>query len=239
MLSDRSYHFLRGLLDAFLWGGELTGEENLPERGPAVFVANHALALGPIAIVASVPLRLYPWVVGDMLDWQKAPAYLNKDFVEPQLHIPPPLSMAVARLLAQASVRLLRAIGSIPVWQGESLLETYRLSMEYLEQERYLLIFPEDPAQPLDEQCHMSPFKKGFARLGEMFFERTGKALRFYPLVVHPHLRQVNLGQPIVFNPKNLAVAERRRIKSALEATIRRIYVEMSLQGYHGVPLPR
>jgi len=239
VLSDASYHLLRRLLDAFLWGGELLGEENLPRQGPAVFVANHALAIGPIAIVASMPLRLYPWVVGDMLDWEKAPAYLNKDFVEPQLHIPPPLSMTVSRLLVQASVRLLRAVGSIPVWQGEDLLQTYRMSIEYLEQGRYLLIFPEDPAQPLDEQSHMSPFKKGFARLGEMFFEHTGKALHFYPLVVHPHLRQVNVGRPVVFNHKNLVIHERLRIKSALEMSIRRTYVEMSLQGYHGVPLPR
>jgi hypothetical protein len=238
MAGDVLYRFLAGFFDVFIWGGDLVGEENLPSNGPAVYVANHALALGPLAVTASLPVRLYPWVIGDMLDWGKASAYLNKDFIGPQLHVPPPFDMPLSRLVSQASVRLLRAVESIPVWQGEELLETYRLSLDYLEKDRSLLIFPEDPTLPADEQCRMSPFKKGFARLGEMFFEHTRMILRFYPLTVHPGLREVRLGRPIAFNPNNTPAAERVRIKSVLESVIRNTYLEMTLQGYVGIPLP-
>ena len=239
MSGDTLYRGLAGFLDAMIWGGELVGAKNLPEAGPAVFVSNHALALGPIAVAASLPMRLYPWVIADMLEWDKAAAYLNKDFVEPQLHIPSPLSMPLARLIAQASVRLLRGVDCIPVWHGERVFETYRISLDYLAQDKSLLIFPEDPTQPLDEQCKMGPFLKGFARLGEMYFDRTQKMLRFYPLAVHPGLRQVMLGKPIAFNPINNPANERARIKGVLESMIRRMYVEMTLQDYVGIPLPR
>jgi hypothetical protein len=238
MSGDVLYQVLKSLLDVSIWGGELVGEEYLSKDGPAVYVGNHALALGPIAVCSSLPVRLYPWAIGDMLDFSKAAAYLNKDFVEPQLHIPPPLSMSFSCLLSQISVRLLRGVGCIPVWQGEELLETYHLSVDYLQQGRSLLIFPEDPALPLDEQFRMSPFKKGFARLGEMYFERTNNILRFYPMAVHPGLRQVKLGKPILFNPNNNPINERVRIKGVLESMIRNMYLEMTLQSYTGIPLP-
>jgi len=237
MSDNNLYHGLAGLLDVMVWGGELIGAENLPETSPVVFISNHALALGPIAVVASLPMRLYPWVISDMLEWDKAAAYLNKDFVEPQLHIPPPLSMLVARIIAQASVRLLRKFDCIPALHGEQVLETYRISVEYLMQEKNLLIFPEDPTQPFDAQCNMRPFLKGFARLGEIYFGRTQKVLRFYPLAVHPGLRQVKLGKPITFNPINNLVNERTRIKSVLESIIRNMCIEMPLQNYTGIPV--
>ncbi len=238
MSGDDLYRGLAGFLDAMIWGGELIGAENLPETGPVVFISNHALALGPIAVVASLPMRLYPWVISDMLEWDKAAAYLNKDFVEPQLHIPPPLSMPLARLISQASVRLLRGVDCIPVWHGEQVLETYRISVDYLTQGKNLLIFPEDPSQPLDEQCKMGPFLKGFARLGELYFERAQKILRFYPLAVHAGLRQVKLGKSIAFSPINNPANECARIKSVLESMIRTMYLEMTLQNYVGIPLP-
>jgi hypothetical protein len=237
-MGDTLYRGLAGLLDAMIWGGELIGAENLPEAGPVVFVSNHALALGPIAVAASLPVRLYPWTIADMLDWDKAAAYLNRDFIEPQLHIPKPFSMVMARALSQISVRLLRSVDCIPVWHGERLLETYRISVDHLTQGKNLLIFPEDPSQPLDEQCGMSPFLKGFARLGELYFERTQKTLQFYPLAVQPVLRQVKLGKPITFNRANNPANERTRIKNVLELIIRNTYIEMTQQNYAGIPLP-
>lgn len=237
-MGDTLYRNLAGLVDAMIWGGEMVGAENLPETGPVVFVSNHTQALGPIAVAASLPMRLYPWVIADMLEWDKAAAYLNKDFIEPQLHIPPPLSLFAARALSQISVRLLRGVDCIPVWHDERLFETYRISVDHLAQGKNLLIFPEDPLQPLDEQCKMSPFLKGFARLGEFYFERTQKTLRFYPLAVHPFLRQVKLGKPVTFNPNNNPANERTRIKSVLELIIRNMFIEMTLKNYAGILLP-
>src|SRR5512143_1873911 len=99
-MKDGLYQLIVVTLDVFLWGGRLVGEENLPSQGPAVFVANHHEALGPIAVCCSIPLRLYPWSVADMVDKEKAAAYLKWDFVERTLHIGPPLSAKVAGWLS-------------------------------------------------------------------------------------------------------------------------------------------
>lgn len=210
----------------------------MPGKSPAVYVANHARSLGPIAVTSSLPFRVYPWAIGDMMEWGKAPAYLEHDFVQPELHLHPPLSMWLSRLIAQFSIRLLRGVSCIPVWQGDRLLETFHLSVDFLLQGRPLLIFPEDPALPLDDVCRMRPFKKGFARLGEMYFERSGQMLSFYPLAVHERLRQVKVGRGLLFNPNNDRARERSRLTSVLEAAIRSMLLEMNTRSYAGVPLP-
>ena len=81
-----------------------------------------------------------------MVDWNRAAEYLCKDFVGPQLHVPPLLSLWVSKFISQFSVRLLRAIDCIPVGQGEELFETYRQSVDALAQGKSILIFPEDPS---------------------------------------------------------------------------------------------
>ncbi|HVN16775.1 MAG TPA: hypothetical protein VMT73_13615 [Anaerolineales bacterium] len=237
-MDDRTYHFLAELLDAFLWGGELVGNENLPDHGPAVFVSNHVGSLGPIAAMASLPLRVYPWVIGDMLDADKAPAYLNMDFVEKQFHLRPPLSLWISKALSKITVPLLRSAGCVGVWQGEALLDTYRVSANLLAEGKCLLVFPEDPKQALNEEYQMSPFQKGFVHLGEFFYKQTHQCLRFYPLVVHVDSSRVKVGRPIAFNPINPAHRERARIRTVLEAMIHEMYISMTMEGYQGIPLP-
>jgi 1-acyl-sn-glycerol-3-phosphate acyltransferase len=236
MMKDSTYRLIAWLFDAFLWGGELVGDENLSE-GPAVFVSNHLGAIGPIAVLASLPVRVYPWVVSDMMDSAKAAAYLNQDFVEPQLHIAPPLSLWIAKEISRISVRLLSSAGCVPVWQGDRLHETFERSVKLLLEGKSLLIFPEDPSKEFDPQYKMTPFKKGFARLGEMYYERTGRSLRFYPLAVHLGSYRVKVGRPIAYNSKNRPVNERLRIKNVLESSVREMYLNMGMRGFPGIPI--
>ncbi len=237
-MNDSAYHLLALFVDAFIWGGELIGEENLPESGPAVFVANHLGPTGPIAASCSIPIRTYPWIMADMMDREKAAAYLNWDFVERTLKLKPPLSMAVSKRLSKLSVALLTSLGGIPASQSyEDMHVALKISVELLMKDKSLLIFPEDNQQPIDPATKMSPFKKGFARLGELFFAESQQLLRFYPVTIHES-RKAFVGKPVVFNPKFSPAQERLRIKNLLEASIRRKYLEVSSHGYIGVAQP-
>lgn len=234
-MNNPTYRLLVGLVDAFLWGGELVGDENLPEGGPAVFVANHLGPLGPIGAACSIPFRLHPWIMADMLDRQKAAAYLSWDFVERTLKLKPPLSLAVARRLANITVPLLTSFGCIPASQGyDDLHGCLKISVDLLKQGKCILIFPEDNQLPEDPVTKMTPFKKGFARLGELLYGSTGQLLRFYPVTIHDS-RKAFVGIPVVYNPKMPPAHERLRIKNLLEASIRRKYIDISTEGPVGV----
>jgi hypothetical protein len=83
----------------------------------------------------------------------------------------------------------------------------------------------------------MTPFKKGFARLGEMYYERTAQSLCFYPLSVHWDYYHVKVGLPIAYNSKNHPANERLRIKNVLESSIREMYIDMGMKGFPGIPI--
>jgi hypothetical protein len=227
-MNNGTYHFIAGVLDHFLWGGELVGDENLPREGPAVFVANHLDAAGPIATVCSIPLRLHPWVIADMMDKDLAPLWLQADFVERQMHLKPPISQWLARAICRISVPLFYSVGCIPVYHGnyERLQETMNISISVLRQGKFILIFPEDNLLPKDPLTKMQPFKSGFIRLAEQYYLETGKRLDFHPLTIHGTGYLV-AGKPVEFNPNNPTGLERRRIKSLLETQIISTYLQL------------
>jgi hypothetical protein len=231
-MKDGLYHFIVGILDLFLWGGELVGEENLPRRGPAVFIANHHEATGPIAAACSIPLRMYAWSVADMVDEEKAAAWLKWDFVERTLHLKPPASGWVARGLSRITVPFLRSLGCIPVYKGDydRMVETLRLSMDVLRQGKFLLVFPEDNMLPADPITGMRLFQRSFARLGEMYYQETGERLKFYPVAIHPS-GCVIVGKAVTFDPLNPVGLERHRLKDLMEDSIRSMYLQVEDKG--------
>lgn len=227
-MKDSMYQFIVGVIDLFLWGGKLIGEENLPHRGPAVFISNHLDATGPISIPCAIPLRLHPWVIADMMDKELAPIWLQADFVERQLHLSPPVSRWAARAICKISVPLFYSLGCIPVYTNdyERMQTTLDMSMDVLREGKFLLVFPEDYRLPKDPVTKMQPFQHSFARLGEKYFAETGERLKFYPLTIHGSGFLV-VGKPIVFNPLNPAGKERRRLKELMQDTIVAMYIQL------------
>jgi hypothetical protein len=227
-MNDALYHFIVGALDLVLWGGELVGEENLPQRGPAVFIANHLDATGPIACCCSLPMRLYPWSIGDMMDPQAAPAYMNMDFTERLLHLKPPLCTWISGLLTRITVPMFWSLGCIPVYKGdyERMMETLTLSLDVLREGNFLLVFPEEPGMEADPLTGMKPFQRTFARLGELFHAETNQRLSFHPLAIHQK-GVIQVGKPVFYNPLNRAGAERQRLKTLMESEVRDMYLKL------------
>jgi hypothetical protein len=208
---------------AFAWRGQLR-VETCPGT-VVMFVSNHVGAIGPIAALSSLPVRVHPWVIGDMLDPARAAAFLKVDFIEKELHFTGPWSGWLALQLSKITVPLLCSAGCIAVRQAESLIRTYQESIDLLARGRHLLVFPEDPHLALDEESRMAPFQKGFARLGEFYFQRTGECLAFHPLAIHPPSKRVQIGGPIRYNPSTHPRKERARIAGVLETGIREMYI--------------
>lgn len=235
-MSDALYRLFMNSMDLFLWDGELVGEENLPECGPAVFIANHMDAAGPIATCCSIPYRLHPWIVANMMDRHLAPAYIQDDFIERQLHFKPPLSRWIARALCKVTIPLFFSLGCIPVYKNDypRMQITYRMSMDLLRQNKFLLVFPEDNNLPTNPVTKMQPFQHSFVRLAEVYYAETGKCLRFYPLAIHAS-KYLKVGRPTVYDPCHPVGTERRRLKNIMEESIISMYLQLE-EGNRSVP---
>src|SRR4030066_2283022 len=223
MLTDMAYHLVASILEAFMWDGELIGGENLHD-GPAVIVANHMGAIGPVGICSSLPMRLYPWVLGATVDKVEGPENVRQNFVEKVLKIKPPLSTAIAKGICKISSPLLSSLGCIPVpTTHQEQEQTFQRSINLLKQGKFLLIVPEDPKGDPDPLTGIRTFKRGFLRLGELYAQETGQRLPFYPVAVH-EAGLVIVGKPIAYNPLNDARLERFRMVGLLEETSKAMY---------------
>ncbi len=227
-MNDGMYQLIVGMVDLFLWGGKLIGEENLPRHGPAVFICNHLDATGPIAAACSIPVRVHHWVIADMMDKQLAPLWLQADFVERQLHIKPPASVWLSRAICKISVPLFYSLGCIPVYvhDYDRMQETLDMSMSLLSEGKFLLVFPEDYRLYKDPLTKMQPFQHSFVRLGERYYAEKGQRLEFFPVTIHGSGYLV-VGKPVAFNPLNPVGLERRRLKRLMEDTITAKYMQM------------
>lgn len=178
----------------------VTGLENVQAEGPAIYVTNHLGSMGPIASILSMPMRLYPWVIGEMTDPKRAPRYMYDDFVRPAWHLNGRIGMAVSTVVSKAAVGLLNGLGSVAVDRNRGpSIDAFHRSLVLLAKGQSLLVFPEDPAEPLDPATQMRPFFCGFVRLCTMYEQATGNQLPLYPVCVYPGTKTITVGRPIFF----------------------------------------
>lgn len=223
--SDLLYKTFTSL--GFPFSYECIGLNHIRVRDPAIFVSNHLASLGPVQMVLSLPIRLYPWVMAEMLDFQRAPLYLYEDFIRPTLHLQGDLGSFVSKLLSRASVRLLRGIGSISIDRSQGVfMEPYHRSLDLLCQGKNLLIFPEDSHAPLNPESDMRPFMRGFVLLSPMYYRQTGRQLPFYPAAVSSQSNKVAIASPLYYDLRHdhdrQAIAQ---FCDQLQAKIKTMYI--------------
>jgi hypothetical protein len=228
-MKPTTYFRIVKILAWFYGRNKILGEENLPEAGPAVFIANHLGPKGPIGTVCSIHLRFFPWIIADMVDKELAPDYLRWDFIEPVLKLRPPYSLNLAKALSLITVPMLSYLGCVPVKRGHytNVQDSLQESVNLLKEGKILLIFPEAPECATDPHTKMKPFLKGFTRLGEVFFQETGEKLTFVPIAIHES-KQIMVGKPIQYDPESGPGTERLRLKMLLENKIRGMYLEIA-----------
>jgi hypothetical protein len=188
------YQFVRLAGSPFRY--RVIGLENAPVSGPAICVANHMGAAGPLASVLSVPLRFYPWAIAEMTNYRRATRFLYDDFIHPTWHMGGAFGLAVSFVISRISVTLLNGLGSISVerHQGEA-VGAFRRSLQLLSEGKILLVFPEDADQPADPATHLHPWLCGFVGLCGMHERETGQRLPVYPMAVHPGTKTIAIGQ--------------------------------------------
>lgn len=207
---------------------DVVGFENISTPGPAIYISNHLGAIGPIETILSVPVRFYPWIIAEMLDFKNAPEYLFKDFIHPVLHLDGRFGRLFSTLLTKISVRLLRAIGSVSIDRfGGMATDGFRQSLKMLREGKNILIFPEDPLLALDTETLMRHFMPGFAALCSLFQASEAALLPVYPMAVHSDIEIVTIGKPEFFHPSAINRDAINTFSQLVESRVKKLYLEM------------
>ncbi len=213
------------LLSSFSY--DVVGIENIQTPGPAIYLSNHLGPTGPIETVISIPIRLYPWTIGEMSDPERAPKYLFDDFVHPVLHLGGRFGLWFATLLTKVSIPLFRSIGVVPIDRFSGFTaDGFRLSLRMLQEGKNILIFPEDSIAEMDPEFSMRPFMPGFATLCSLYQRETGLSLPVYPIAVHAGAQTVSIGKPEFFQPQRKHHLAIESFKQQLENRVKELYLE-------------
>lgn len=208
----------------------LVGRENVPTGmdGRLIFICNHGELHGPVVTNLYVPFSFRPWTISDMMDSRENVAeYCYKYTFKRQKWLPERLKKPISRLLAPLFIWVMHSIESIPVYRNKprELMTTFRLSVEAMQAEDNLLIFPENPDAPsLDKPGYLrrgvGDFFTGFTMLAPLYYNATGKRPIFVPVYASREKRVISFGKGIEYNPDNQPTEEKMRIVNELRESM-------------------
>ena len=223
-------HILRKLFKQLILKLRIRGWGNavryLSGGEPLIFVSNHIGSFGPLSLISSLPLKLYPWVANEVTELQKAAKRLQADFTELELKLRPPLSVWLARLLGRICVFVMRDLQAIPVYaQSRRIRDTLEKSLELLLKGKNILVFPENKERPLNEV--LGEFSTGFLALARLYYRKTRKAISFLPVAVNQKVKGIQIGKPIRFRTERPFREEKERLKLELERAVYSMYCSL------------
>lgn len=188
------------------------GIENLPEE-PACIVGNHSKMNGPISCELYFPGSHYTWCIAEMLHKKDVAAYAYKDFWSHKPIAVRWFYRLLSHLIGPLAEFLLGNSYTIGVYHDKRIVQTFRESLEKMEEGASIIIFPEHDV-PHNNIVH--EFQSGFVDIARLYYRKTGRDLPFVPLYVCPALKKLVIGKPVYYDHTADKKAEPQRIARAL-----------------------
>lgn len=214
--------FLKPFLHLKVSGGEHMDMPNFP----SIFVCNHGIIYGPIAAVIYLPTYFRPWIDRKMVDRDLAAKEMYNRFIYRIPLLSERAKMWLALQFARPVTWALNSFNPIPVEKNNlrNVMSTFDDTVKVLSEGDNVLIFPEKPrrvkrgTKMTVEHLTDSVGKlfTGFANIGRLYYETTGKELRFYPIYANRHGHTFKIGAPVIFDPNNDPHDEKQRIAGIL-----------------------
>ena len=144
---------------------------------------------------------------------KEVPAYAFQDFWSQKPKWTHPYFKLCSYLIAPLSVIVFNGANTIPVYRDMRLINTFRTTVNRLEEGFDVVIFPEK-----DEKYNhfLYQFQDKFIDVARMYYKKTGKEVSFVPLYIAPNLKKMFYGKPIQFHADAPIDEERQRIKEYL-----------------------
>ncbi len=208
--------FLRPLVPCRVVGKERVDVEN----GPVIFVCNHLEVYGPIITKLYLPFYFRSWIIADILDKDTVARQLEGGVNEVFKWVPKKVRAKMPGWIAPIALYVLNALDPIPVYRGNmrEVLKTIKLTVEAMEYEDNILLFPENPES--DEGRYkitgISDFFSGFASIASEYYKKTKQCTTFYPMYADKIQKTLTIGEGVRYNPENERNTEKERIVNTL-----------------------
>jgi len=167
-------------------------QETLPEK--AIYIANHSGAAGPLTLSVYFPKYLVPWGAYPMTEnYFRRWKYLYYVFYRQKIGYGKIRSFFLATLFGIISKTLYNGVKLIPTYPDARLKTTIRKSIEHLEVNNSLLIFPEDSSGGYKEA--IETFHSGFVFLANKYYQEKQVHIPIIPLFYHKASQEIRIGK--------------------------------------------
>jgi len=181
---------------------------------PCVLLCRHRNMRGPFySIVRWGGEKTRTWVLHPFCAKQTFYDHMYHYTLTERLHYPDWFARFGAWFMAAVVPPLINSLGGIPVYRHDGRIrETFRLSLEQLEQGRNILIFPDIDYTSNDT---VGDVYDGFFMLERMYFRKTGRHLPFVPVHLDTKAKSLTFGTPVTFSDGNFN-AEKEIVKEKI-----------------------
>lgn len=207
-----------------LFKHRVIGRENVDAGSlPAVFVCNHSEIYGPVASVLNMPYYFKPWILNEMVDINKISGHIQQGTFDRQKWIPRPIRSRMGRFAGPVVAWMMQSMEPIPVYRdnGRQVLKAIHLSVEALEADDNILIFPENPLVTdgyLREG--VGEFFSGFVNIAREYYKKTSRAITFYAIFANKNERTLSFSKGITYDPSKPFPQEKKKITRFLHETM-------------------
>lgn len=167
-----------------------------PTDQPVVYVCRHLNMHGPFTTMKWLPFHVHPFVLHVYFDRRKTVRHMTEYTFSARRGKKPKKFCLPAHVMGWIAPPIMHSMQAIAVYRSSAQsLATLKCGLSYLLKEENLIVYPD-----IDYTGHYgkpSEIYDGFLMLGTMYRRKTGKSLRFVPLVIDDRRRTVTAGEPV------------------------------------------
>lgn len=172
----------------------LCSKEEIPNK--CIMVSNHSAKNGPMALELYLPIFNVKWGAHQMLgNYSSRFHYLRDVFYIQKCGWGKFKATIKAGIEALFSKMLYKGMKFVPTYPDGRLTQTIKQSIEILDDDKAILVFPEDSNEGYKEI--MTSFFSGFVLLSLQYFKKTGEDLPIYPIYYHQKKKIIIVGKPL------------------------------------------
>lgn len=169
----------------------LAGE--LPTK--AIYVANHSAMAGPVVYNLYFPTPHSPWGAYPMLEgYNSRFKYLRDVYFVQKRGMNKFFASFLSSFEACFSIWIYKGMHVLPSYPDGRLIKTIRKSLESINNNRAVMIFPEHSETGYHEV--LTGFSAGFVVLAERYFNLHGEDIPIYPIYYHKKKAKMVIGKP-------------------------------------------
>lgn len=202
------FRFVKSIVKIFKKKPKFIIKEEITQK-PSIYIANHAASYGPTTYELYLPTNFQMMGAHPMCGTLKQRwKYLYQVYFYQKRKVPKWLSSILATLVVPFMVGFYKGMQIVPIYNGMKFKKTIELSIEILNKNISLLIFPEDSSDGYHEK--LIKFFGGFWMIAKEYHHQTGKDIDLIPMYYHKKLGKMIIDKPYSYLELSLKLTDNK-----------------------------